>query len=305
MIMDSIVIAERVKEIEEIIFSCLPEGNENTGRIVQAMEYTVKAGGKRLRPMLMQESYRLFARGREESTLLHKFMAAIEMIHSYSLCHDDLPAMDNDTLRRGKPSTWAKYDEAFGILAGDALLNYAYELIIGELDSAMEIADVRRGLRALNVIAKKSGIYGMVGGQCLDVYSEKNTKEKLDLDRVMYIHKNKTAALLEASMMSGAILAGANRPCVEAMEEIARCTGIAFQIRDDILDVTSTTEILGKPVGSDESNHKETYVTLKGMDEAQKDVDMYSEKAVALLDELPCRNDFLRELIISLAGRKM
>lgn len=302
--MDREVLTRRVNEVEEIIFAYIPNGDENTGRITQAMDYTIRAGGKRIRPMLMQESYRLFARGREESVLLHKFMAAIEMIHSYSLCHDDLPAMDNDTLRRGKPSTWAQYDEAFGVLAGDALLNYAYELILGELDSGADIADVRRGLRAFNVLARKAGIYGMVGGQCLDVYSEKTEGMELDMDQIMYIHKNKTAALLEASMMCGAILAGANRPCVDAMEEIAESTGLAFQIRDDILDVTSTTDKLGKPVGSDEKNNKATYVTLKGIEAAQEDVEMYSKKAVSLLDELPCRNDFLRELILEMAGRE-
>lgn len=303
--MDNQVLTARAAEIEEIIYSFLPEGNAETEHIVSAMEYTVKAGGKRIRPMLMQESFRLFARGREESVLLHKFMTAIELIHSYSLCHDDLPAMDNDELRRGKPSTWAQYDEAFGVLAGDALLNYAFELIIDELDSSMEIADVRRGLRALNVLARKSGIYGMVGGQCLDVYSEKNSEFALGIDQIMYIHRNKTAALLEASLMCGAILAGANRPCVDAMEEVARNVGYAFQIRDDILDVTSTTDKLGKPVGSDEKNNKVTYVTLTGIEAAQKDVEDFSEKAISVLKELPAENEFLEELILQMAGREV
>ena len=303
--MDKQIITQRVREVEEIIYSYLPARTENTERIVGAMNYSVQAGGKRIRPMLMQESFRLFARGREESTLLHKFMTAIECIHSYSLCHDDLPAMDNDTLRRGKPSTWAQYDEAFGVLAGDALLNYAFELIIDELDSDAEIADVRRGLRALNVLARKSGIHGMVGGQCLDVYSEKTEECKLNLDQIMYIHKNKTAALLEASLMCGAILAGANKPCVEAMEEVAENVGYAFQIRDDILDVTSTTETLGKPVGSDERNNKETYVTLQGLEASQEAVLKYSERAIEILGELPCRNEFLEGLIMSMVGREM
>ena len=303
--MDSKTIAQRVKEIEEIIFSYIPAGDENTAHIREAMEYTMRAGGKRIRPMLMRESYRMFAGGREESVLLHKFMTSIEMIHSYSLCHDDLPAMDNDTLRRGKPSTWARFDEAFGVLSGDALLNYAYELIADELDRGIETAELRRGIRALNVLARKAGIYGMVGGQCLDVYSEKTEDMNLDMDQIMYIHKNKTAALLEASMMCGAILAGADSSCVDAVEQIAESTGLAFQIRDDILDVTSTTDKLGKPVGSDEKNNKVTYVTLKGLEEAQRDVEMYSEKAVSVLDELPGRNEFLRELILSMAGREM
>ena len=303
--MDGQIIAQRVKEIEEIIFACLPEGDDNTARITAAMEYTVKAGGKRIRPMLMQECYRMFAQGQEESALLHKFMAAIEMIHSYSLCHDDLPAMDNDTLRRGKPSTWAQFDEAFGVLSGDALLNYAYELVAGELDSCAGTDDVRRGIKALNVLARKAGIYGMVGGQCLDVYSEKTEDMSLDMDQIMYIHKNKTAALLEASMMCGAILAGADAQDIDRVEQIAESTGLAFQIRDDILDVTSTTDKLGKPVGSDEKNNKVTYVTLKGLEESQKDVEMYSEKAASLLDELPGGNVFLRELILSMAGREM
>ena len=303
--MDKELITARAGEIEEIIYANLPAEGKNIERITAAMEYTVKAGGKRLRPMLMQESYRLFARGREETPLLHKFMSAIEFIHSYSLCHDDLPAMDNDSLRRGKPSTWAQYDEAFGVLAGDALLNYAFEIIIDELDSDAEIADVRRGMRALNVLAKKAGIYGMVGGQCLDVYSEKTEGMQLELEQIMFIHKNKTAALLEASLMCGAILAGANRPCVDAMEEVAENVGYAFQIRDDILDVISTTDKLGKPVGSDERNNKATYVTICGIEESQKAVERYSAKAIEILNELPCQNQFLNELIASLAGREM
>ena len=302
--MDKELLDSRINEVNKIIFSFLPEKNENISRITGAMEYSVKAGGKRIRPILMQEAYRLFCHGKEESVLLHKFMAAIEFIHSYSLCHDDLPAMDNDTLRRGKPSTWAQYDEAFGILAGDALLNYAFELITEELDDCPDMAELRRGARALNVLAKKAGIYGMIGGQCIDVYSEKDAGFKLDLDRIIYIHKNKTSALLEASLMIGAILAGANKNCIEAMEEVAENVGFAFQIRDDILDVTSTDEELGKPAGSDAKNNKVTYVTLKGLEESQKDVEKYTDKAVDILNELPYSSDFLNELVLWLAGRK-
>ena len=302
--MDKKVLEQRVKEAEEIVYANLPAAGTNTERITSAMAYTVRAGGKRVRPILMQEAYRLFCHGKEESVLLHKFMSAIEFIHGYSLCHDDLPAMDNDELRRGKPSTWARYDEAFGVLAGDALLNYAFELITGELDKTQEIADIKRGIRALNVLASKAGINGMVGGQCLDVYSEKTEGYELDLDQVLYIHKNKTAALLEASLMCGAILAGANKPCIEAMEEVAENVGFAFQIRDDILDVTSTTDKLGKPVGSDEKNNKVTYVTIKGISKAQEDVEKFSDRALQILGELPYHSEFLNELIAEMAGRE-
>ena len=237
-------IQKRTEEIDSIIEQYLPaeEGYQKT--VMEAMNYSILAGGKRLRPMLMLETYRLFG---GKSKVIEPFMAAIEMIHTYSLVHDDLPAMDNDEYRRGKKTTHAVYGEAMGILAGDALLNFAYETALTAFD--ME-PDNRNIGRALQILATKAGIYGMVGGQVVDVQSEDTgdiTREKLD-----FIYRLKTGALLESSMLIGAVLAGATKKEQNTVEAAATEVGIAFQIQDDILDVTSSLEVLGKPIGSDE-----------------------------------------------------
>lgn len=291
-----IEIAKRAEEIERIIAAYLPaeEGYQKT--VTEAMNYSVLAGGKRLRPMLMQETYRLFG-GRGK--VIEPFMAAIEMIHTYSLVHDDLPAMDNDEYRRGKKTTHAVYGEAMGILAGDALLNYAYETALG----AFLLEPQNPGIaQALLTLAKKAGIYGMVGGQVIDVESEDTcdmTKEKLDV-----IYRLKTGALLESAMLIGAILAGASPEEQKVIEETAGAVGLAFQIRDDILDVTGTMEVLGKPIGSDERNHKATYVTFEGLEKAKTDVERISKGALEHMDSLPVKNGFLTELIRYLIGRE-
>lgn len=289
-------IAERTEKIETIIRTYLPKEEGYQKTIMEAMNYSVLAGGKRLRPMLMQETYRLFG-GR--SKVIEPFMAAIEMIHTYSLVHDDLPAMDNDEYRRGKKTTHAVYGEAMGILAGDALLNYAYETASHAFD--MEPNNPGVG-RAFQVLAVKAGIYGMVGGQTVDVESEgasDMTKEKLD-----FIYRLKTSALIEASMLVGAILAGATQGEQKIIEEVAGAVGLAFQIQDDILDVTSTQEVLGKPIGSDEKNHKITYVTYEGLDKARADVAAISERAIAHMDSLVVKNEFLTELLRYLIFRE-
>ncbi len=285
----------RAGEIEAVIRSYLP-GEEGPQKIVmEAMNYSVLAGGKRLRPMLMQETYRMFG-GRSE--VIGPFMAAIEMIHTYSLVHDDLPAMDNDEYRRGKKTTHAVYGEALGILAGDALLNYAYETAL----LAFEIEPQNTGIvKALRILAKKAGIYGMVGGQAVDITSEPAkdlTREKLD-----FVYRLKTGALLESAMMIGAVLAGATVGEQKIMEETAGAIGLAFQIQDDILDLTGTTEDLGKPAGSDEKNHKATYVTFEGLEKAKADVARISEQAIAHMDTLVVRNEFLTELLRYLISR--
>ena len=283
--------------VEKIVESYLPEESGTQHEIMEAMNYSVTAGGKRLRPLLMQETYRMFGgEGRE----VEPFMAAMEMIHTYSLVHDDLPAMDNDEYRRGKKTTHAVYGEAMGILAGDALLNYAFETATRAFE--LEPQNVNIG-KALRVLATKAGIYGMVGGQVVDVESEKNvepmTREKLD-----FIYRMKTSALIEASMLVGAILAGATKSEQKTVEEVAGGIGLAFQIQDDILDVTSTLEVLGKPIGSDERNQKITYVTYEGLEQARADVKRISEDAVAKLDTLVVKNEFLRELLLSLIARE-
>ena len=281
--------AERTAQIEQIIKKYLPKEEGYQKTIMEAMNYSVLAGGKRLRPMLMQETYRLFG-GRSE--VIEPFMAAIEMIHTYSLVHDDLPAMDNDEYRRGKKTTHAVYGEAMGILAGDALLNYAYETAARAF--AMEPGNP--GVcQAFQILTAKAGIYGMVGGQTVDVESEGKpdmTKEKLD-----FIYRLKTSALIEGAMLVGAVLAGATQGEQKIIEQTAGEVGLAFQIQDDILDVTSTMEVLGKPIGSDEKNHKITYVTYEGIEKAKADVASLSEQAIARMESLVVKNEYLTELL--------
>ena len=284
------------KEVESIVMKYLPKEEDYQKTIMEAMNYSMQAGGKRLRPMLMLETYRLFG---GESEVVEPFMAAMEMIHTYSLVHDDLPAMDNDEYRRGKKTTHAVYGEAMGILTGDALLNYAFETA---LKAFLIEPDNHNIAKALMVLAKKAGIYGMIGGQVVDVQSEGSTdmtKDKLD-----FIYRLKTGALIEASMVIGAILAGATEEEQHTVEQIAGEIGLAFQIQDDILDVTSTTEVLGKPVGSDEKNQKFTYVTFKGLEMAKEEVAKITEQALARMDSFALKNEFLRELMVYLIARE-
>ena len=289
---------QKVEHINDVLEKFLPAEEGQQRIIFEAMNYSVRAGGKRLRPILMEENYHMFG---GSSAVIEPFMAAIEMIHTYSLVHDDLPAMDNDEYRRGKKTTHAVYGEAMGILAGDALLNLAYETAAKAFD--MEVADTRVA-RAFAVLAKKAGVYGMVGGQVVDVESEKSddcsiTREKLD-----FIYRLKTGALIESSMMIGAILAGASSDEVSRVEQIAAKLGLAFQIQDDVLDVTSTPEVLGKPVGSDEKNNKATYVTFEGLDKAVSDVERISKEAEEQLDDLGYDDAFLKELFEYLIHRE-
>lgn len=289
---------QKVEHINNVLEKFLPVEEGQQRIIFEAMNYSVRAGGKRLRPILMEETYHMFG---GSSAVIEPFMAAIEMIHTYSLVHDDLPAMDNDEYRRGKKTTHAVYGEAMGILAGDALLNLAYETAAKAFD--MEVADTRVA-RAFAVLAKKAGVYGMVGGQVVDVESEKSddcsiTREKLD-----FIYRLKTGALIESSMMIGAILAGALSDEVSRVEQIAAKLGLAFQIQDDVLDVTSTLEVLGKPVGSDEKNNKATYVTFEGLDKAVSDVERISKEAEEQLDDLGYDDAFLKELFEYLIHRE-
>lgn len=287
---------KKVAEIEEILRKYLPEKEGHQKIIMEAMEYSLMAGGKRLRPMMMRETYRLFG-GKEK--LVEPFMAAIEMIHTYSLVHDDLPAMDNDDYRRGRKTTHVVYGEDMGILAGDALLNYAFETAAG----AFEIYPEKSGLigKALGILAHKAGIFGMIGGQVVDV---KETGHKIEKDVLDFIYDLKTGALIESSMMTGAVLAGASDEEVKKVELIAKKVGLAFQIQDDILDVTSTAEVLGKPIHSDEKNEKTTYVTLFGIKEAEKIVEKESGEAIELLKSLPGNNNYLEWLLNELIHRE-
>lgn len=286
---------DRKKEVEQIVTSFLPKEEGYQKTVLEAMNYSVSAGGKRLRPMMMLETYRMFG---GTSKVIEPFMAAIEMIHTYSLIHDDLPAMDNDEYRRGRKTTHVVYGEAMAILAGDALLNYAFETAA----SAFVLDEGNPAIgKAFMILASKAGVYGMIGGQVVDVESE---GKEIDADTLKFIHIHKTSALLESAMLIGAVLAGASEQQQRTVELAARELGLAFQIRDDILDVTGNTDELGKPVGSDEKNHKNTYVALEGLEKAKEDVKRYSESAIDRLKSLPARNEFLYELIEELIDRR-
>ncbi len=287
---------EKGKEVESVIVSFLPKEEGWAKTVLEAMNYSVCAGGKRLRPMLMAETYKLFG-GKDK--VIEPFMAAIEMIHTYSLVHDDLPAMDNDEYRRGRKTTWVMYGDAMAILAGDGLLNYAFETALKSFE--MPQTDLERAAKALSILAKKAGIYGMIGGQTADIEAQNP-----EIRQLLYIYEHKTAALIQAAMMVGAVLAGANDDQVKIVEQAAFEIGIAFQIQDDILDVTSTLETLGKPIGSDEKNQKTTYVTLQGLEKAsceQKKLSNHAIELLELLQENGFENVFLIELIRSLITR--
>lgn len=285
----------KTQHINTMLHSFMPKEKELNGSIKEALEYSLMAGGKRLRPMLMHESYMMFG-GKEE--VIKPFMVAIEMIHTYSLVHDDLPAMDNDTYRRGEKTTWFKYTEAMGILAGDALLNSAFEISLQAFEMTSKTALV---VEAMKILANKAGIYGMIGGQSVDVL---NTDTQIDEAVLSYIYRLKTGALLEASMMIGAVLAGAGQKEVDCTREAAENIGMAFQIQDDILDVISSDKELGKPVGSDKKNHKVTFVTHYGMDKATAMVSEYSNRGINKLNETGKENKFMLELIESLIHRR-
>ncbi len=291
-------IKKRTAQIDAIIESFMPDEEDYQATVIEAMRYSVEGGGKRLRPMLMQETYRLFG---GEGEGIEYFMAAIEMIHTYSLVHDDLPCMDNDEYRRGRKTTHAVYGETMAVLAGDGLLNLAAETALGAMDS--DIDPIRVG-KAMRVLFNKSGVYGMLGGQTADIEAEDKDASEVTESLIEYIHINKTAALIEASMMIGGILAGADTIQVNLLEKVARNVGIAFQIQDDILDVTGSFEELGKPIGSDERNHKVTYVSLHGLEQAKADVEALSKEATMLLHTLEYENPFLEQLLLSMIDRK-
>lgn len=287
---------ERTDFAEAVIEKYLPEEHGFSGRMAEAVNYSMRAGGKRLRPVFMREAYQILG---GEGEIIEPFMAALEMVHTHSLIHDDLPALDNDEFRRGKQTTHIVFGEAAAILAGDALLNYAYEAAFSAFDMAKDEAELQRVAKALKVLAQKTGIKGMLGGQGVDVENDGKPLEKQLLD---YIYENKTSALIEAALMVGGILAGATD--IEKLEQIGSKIGIAFQIQDDILDVISSAEELGKPIGSDEKNNKTTYVTLEGIEKAGNEVQKLTDEAVGLLRELTDEKSFLEELFQSLCARR-
>jgi len=283
---------QKTEEVNRILVRYFPEETGEEHLLCEAMNYSVSAGGKRLRPVLLLETFRMFG-GADSSA--EPFAAAIELIHTYSLVHDDLPAMDNDRYRRGKLTTHAKFGEAVGILAGDALLNYAFEIM-----SDAVCIQGSRAARAMRILAVKAGVRGMIAGQTVDLVY---TGKPLSVELLDYINERKTSALLCAALMAGAALAGAKEEELRILEQVGTYVGLAFQIKDDILDVTGDEAQLGKPLHSDEKNEKNTYVALTGIEEAEQKVRQYSGQAVELLDTLPYRNPFLRELLLYLAER--
>lgn len=293
------LLAKKTKDAEDILKKYLPIEEGFQKKVMEAVNYSVTAGGKRLRPVIMKESFLLFGGSGE---VIEPFMAALEMIHNYSLVHDDLPAMDNDEYRRGRETTWKVYGDGMAVLAGDGLLNLAYETAALSFDMAKDTEDIKRAARALKILVRKAGIYGMIGGQTADLEAESD--REISGERLLFIHENKTAALIQAALMIGAVLAGAGEKEIAAMESAASNIGIAFQIQDDILDVTSTEEVLGKPVGSDERNHKLTYVSLYGLEKAKKEVKRMSETALTILSSFENRNEFLEELVKMLITRE-
>ncbi len=301
---------QRTGQINEIIDRFLPQEEGYQHKVLEAMNYSIRSGGKRLRPMLMAETFRMFGGTEAQAALLcHPFMAALEMIHTYSLVHDDLPAMDDDEYRRGRKTTHMVYGEGMSILAGDGLLNLAFETAVKAYEGACEAAGtdeteiMKRVTKALEILSRKAGVMGMIGGQAADILADK-AAGRPDEKLLYFIHEHKTAALFQSAMMIGAVLAGADSEESQRLERAAYCLGVAFQIQDDILDATSTFEELGKPVGSDDKNRKLTAISLKGLEESQKEVERLSQEAISLLHSLKRENAFLIELIGKMIHRK-
>ena len=281
----ALVEANLIKELQNT-----PSLDEN---LMRAMEYSLMAGGKRLRPILLMAAADAINNSGEKFITVAD---ALEMIHTYSLIHDDLPAMDNDDYRRGKLTNHKVFGEATAILAGDALLTLAFEVVLRQKDVPPEIL-----LAVLKEISIAAGVSGMVGGQAIDLRSE---GVQIDLATLKLMHLGKTGALFKAAIRSGAILAGANDEQLKSLTKYAENFGLAFQITDDILDVTGDEKILGKPTGSDVKNHKSTYVSLTSLDEAKQLAQKSVDDAINSLVIFGSEADLLREIVISLINRK-
>jgi geranylgeranyl diphosphate synthase type II len=294
-------LGSRADEVNGILLTYLPEEKGFQKTVMEAMNYSVLVGGKRLRPVIMLETFRLFG---GNSKIIEPFLAAIEMIHTYSLVHDDLPAMDDDMLRRGNPTTHAKFGEAMGILAGDGLLNYAVETATGAFDLISNDDETKSVVKAIRILFDKSGINGMLGGQVADVEEDNGDGYTMTKDKIEFIYEKKTACLIEASLMIGAVLAGASDEAVKKTEEIGHDIGIAFQIVDDILDIEGSSDKTGKSHGQDEKNNKTTYVSLTGLDKAKEDVQWLTEDAMGILSNISGDSTFLKKLMQYLTSRE-
>lgn len=297
---------EQLKELTEtadrMILPFFPKETGMQKRLFESMNYSFDAGGKRIRPIMLMESYLMLGGNEDEIEQLAPFMAAIEMVHTASLIHDDLPAVDNDDFRRGKPTNHKAYGETTAIFAGDALLNYAFETMLEDTVKEGDQVWKMKKLEAMNVLAKKSGAYGMLGGQMVDYLCEQ--KNDATLEELLFIHEKKTAALIQAPLIMGAIFAGANREKIARMEQVGYLVGISYQIQDDILDCIGDEKLLGKKTGSDAKNAKTTYVTIKGLKDAQADQERMSREAEGILSSIAEGPTLLRELVESLIHRE-
>ena len=282
-----------LQTIEEMLEKCLPASDEGYGLLSEAMRYSVLGGGKRLRAIMLIESFRLFSDDRElEKYTAHPFACAIECIHGYSLVHDDLPAMDNDEFRRGALTTHKRYGHAMGILTGDALLNYSMEIVTRageELEQNKPdyyMDNMRNFMHAARILFTKAGAFGMIGGQVLDVegFGDDSRSDREKLEEMCEL---KTSRLFQAALCCGAVLAGADETAVSLLDDIGRIMGLAFQIRDDILDVTASFAETGKDTGSDAKNNKSTFVSVFGLDRAREYVGELYEELKTMLGKLP------------------
>ncbi len=284
------ILKNDIRKVDNSLLSYLPDAKDGQYQVAEAMKYSLVNGGKRIRPVLALEFARACGGTRNECLPL---ACALEYVHTYSLIHDDLPCMDNDDLRRGKPSCHKQFDEATALLAGDALLTHAFEII-----SEAELSDDKK-VMAVSLLAQNSGVSGMIGGQVIDLLFEQGSP---NLKELLTVYKLKTGALISAACLLGCISAGADSSQMAAASKFAYSLGIAFQIQDDILDITGDEKKLGKPVGSDATNSKKTYATIAGLTKAQQDVKKLTDNAISQLDAFEDA-EFIKLLALKLVNR--
>lgn len=284
------ILKNDIRKVDNSLLSYLPDAKDGQYQVAEAMKYSLINGGKRIRPILALEFARACGGTRNDCLPL---ACALEYVHTYSLIHDDLPCMDNDDLRRGKPSCHKQFDEATALLAGDALLTHAFEII-----SEAELSDDKK-VMAVSLLAQNSGVSGMIGGQVIDLLFEQGSP---NLKELLTVYKLKTGALISAACLLGCISAGADSSQMAAASKFAYSLGIAFQIQDDILDITGDEKKLGKPVGSDATNSKKTYATIAGLTKAQQDVKKLTDNAISQLDAFEDA-EFIKLLALKLVNR--
>jgi geranylgeranyl diphosphate synthase type II len=261
-------------------------------RIYEAMSYSINIGGKRIRPILMLLTYSMY---KEDYKNIVPLAAAMEMIHTYSLIHDDLPCMDDDDLRRGKPTNHKIYGEAMAVLAGDALLNEAMNIMF-----SFCLKGDRSSLRACNIISEAAGANGMIGGQVVDILSENRS---ITIEELLYMHNKKTGELITASILSGAILGCASNEDEKLLKQFGEKLGLAFQIKDDILDVIGVKELLGKSVNSDVEHKKTNFISTYGLEKCKEMCKELTNDCIIILDNLSRKTDALKELTVYLLDR--